>query len=137
MENGFSLEQAKSVLDNGISQAQEMLGNPSMIDELLSQLSEKMKEVSTIGNSLANIPLMASMVKCYITREYTEVSPKVVALLVSAFIYVVKKKDLIKDSVPLAGMMDDLAVVALALRLSEPELKAFSEWREQNRPVQS
>ena len=52
-----------------------------------------------------------------------------IALLVGAFLYLVKKKDLIADNKPFVGYVDDIAVLALALKLSEPELNAFSTWR--------
>ncbi len=75
---------------------------------------------------------MIAMVKGYITGQYKAVSPKVIALLVGAFLYLVKKKDLIADNKPFIGYVDDIAVMALALKLSEPELSAFSAWRNQN-----
>ena len=75
---------------------------------------------------------MVSMVKSYITKEYTEVSPKVVASLVSAFLYLLTKKDLIRDDIPVQRYADDLAVVALAVKLNEPEIEAFKAWREAN-----
>ena len=65
------------------------------------------------------------------TREYTEVSPKVVISLVSAFLYLVKKDDLISDAIPIIGMADDVAVVAVVMAINEPELEAFAAWREQ------
>ena len=125
----FSAEQAKEILDRGISQAQELIEDPSKIKELLELIEEKLKEVPVIGESLANIPQMISMVKCYITREYTEVSPKVIALVVSAFLYLVARKDLIADSVPVLGYADDIAVIGLAATLCEPELAAFAQWK--------
>jgi len=71
---------------------------------------------------------MIAMVKAWITKEYTEVSPKVIACLVGAIIYLIKQKDLISDKFPVIGIEDDLGVMALALKLCEPELTAFSEW---------
>ncbi|MBO4365579.1 MAG: DUF1232 domain-containing protein, partial [Eggerthellaceae bacterium] len=82
--------------------------------------------------ALENIPLMASMVKSYVTREYTEVSPKVIITLVSALIYVVKGKDLIPDAIPVIGVADDVAVIALAMKINEPELKEYAAWRDQH-----
>ena len=35
----------------------------------------------------------------------------------------------IPDGIPVIGIADDLAVLGLALKLSEKELQAFSEWR--------
>ena len=125
----FNMEKAQNLLDMGIGDAQELIQNPSKVDEILVQLEEKLKEVPAIGNTLSQVPLVIAMVKAWITKEYTEVSPKVIACLVGAILYLIKKKDLISDSIPVIGIADDLGVMALALKLSEPELKAFAEWR--------
>ena len=125
----FNMEKAQGLLDRGVEEAQEIIQNPSKVDEILVQLEEKLKTVPAIGNTLSELPLMIAMVKAWIKKEYTEVSPKVIACLVGAILYLLKKKDLIPDSIPLVGIADDLAVMGLALKLSEPELKAFSEWR--------
>ncbi len=126
----LNTEQARELLDEGTQEAQEVIQNPSKVDELLLQLEEKLKEVPAIGSTLADLPLMISMVKAWVTKEYTEVSPKVIACLVGAIIYLLKRKDLISDSIPVIGIVDDLAVMALALKLSEPELKAYAAWRD-------
>ncbi|MBQ3279049.1 MAG: DUF1232 domain-containing protein [Clostridia bacterium] len=123
-------DQVKERLGRGTAEAEEIIGNPSKVDEILVQLEEKLKEVPKIGETLSDLPLMIAMIKAWVTKEYTVVSPKVIACLVGAIIYLLKKKDLISDSIPVIGIVDDLAVMALALKLSEPELKAFVEWRD-------
>ena len=125
----LNMEMVKGWLDKTTSAAQDIIKNPSNVDDILMQLEEKLKAVPTIGETLADLPLMIAMVKAWITKEYTEVSPKVIACLVGAFLYLIKKKDLIPDSIPVIGIADDLAVLGLALKLSEPELKAFAQWR--------
>ena len=130
MASSFSMEQARVILDSGMAQAQELIQNPPKMNELLAGIEAKLKEVPVIGESLANLPLMISMIKSYVTKEYTEVSPKVIALMVSALLYVLKKKDIIPDSIPVLGFVDDIAVLGLALKLSEPEMTAFSQWRD-------
>ena len=125
----INMEQARGLLDKGTEEAQEIIQNPSKVDEILVQLEEKLKTVPAIGNTLADLPLMVAMVKAWIKKDYTEVSPKVIACLVGAILYLIRKKDLISDSIPIIGIADDLAVMGLALKLSEPELKAFAEWR--------
>ena len=125
----FSMEQAQEVLNKGIEEAESVISSPSKVDEILLQLEEKLKAVPVIGSTLSDLPLMISMIKAWIKKEYTVVSPKVIACLVGAVIYLIKKKDLISDSIPIIGHADDLAVMGLALKLSEKELKAFAEWR--------
>ena len=125
----FNMEQAREVLNREVEEAQEIIANPSRVDEILVQLEEKLKAVPVIGSTLSDLPLMIAMVKAWIKKEYTVVSPKVIACLVGAILYLIRKKDLISDSIPVVGHIDDLAVMGLALKLSEKELKAFAEWR--------
>ena len=126
----FSMDQARELLNKGVAEAEEVIRNPSKVDEILIQLEDKLKNVPAIGNTLADLPLMIAMVKAWIKKDYTEVSPKVIACLVGAILYLIRKKDLIPDAIPVIGMADDLAVMGLALKMSEPELKAFSAWRD-------
>lgn len=126
----FSVEKAKGVLESGLNEAKELLKDTSKVDDLLKQLELKLKDIPVAGNVLADVPQMIAMVKGYITKSYTEVSIKVIATMVAAFIYVVKKQDLISDDIPVVGQIDDIAVLAAALMLCEPELKAFAEWRD-------
>ncbi len=125
----FNMDQAQEMLNRGTAEAEEIIKNPSKVDEILVQLEEKLKTVPAIGNTLANLPVMIAMIKAWIKKDYTVVSPKVIACLVGAILYLIKKKDLISDSIPVVGIVDDLAVMGLALKLSEKELQAFSEWR--------
>lgn len=132
MSEQFSAEWAKGIIDGNMQKAQSFMDNPEQIEDLLGQLQEKLDSLpSAATNAFKNVPVMAQMVKSYATREYTAVSPKVVASLVAAFVYFVKKNDIIPDSVPLIGYADDLAVAAIAMVISEPELKAFADWQAQ------
>ena len=126
----ISVEKAKALLDSDIAKAQELIREPSKIDDVLLQLEKKLQDVPAIGQTLSDLSVMISMVKGYITKEYSDVSPKVIATLVGAFIYLVKKKDIIPDDIPVIGIADDLAVLGLALKLSEPELNAYKAFRE-------
>ena len=129
----LSMEKARALLENGVAEAQELIKEPSKVDDVLIQLENKLQEVPAIGETLSDLPLMISMVKGYITKEYTEVSPKVIATMVGAFLYLVKKKDVIPDSIPIIGMADDLGVLGLALKMCEPELAAFKAFRDEKR----
>lgn len=126
----INLEDAKNMVEKGVGEAQELLKNPSKIDDLLVQLEEKLKGVPVAGDLLSSVPLMISMVKSYVNGSYKEVSPKVIASLVAAFLYLLKGKDLIPDGIPLLGYADDIAVLGVALKICEPELKAYSAWRD-------
>ena len=133
----FNLDQAQELLNRGIGEAQDIIRDPSRVDGILVQLEDKLKAVPAIGETLANVPLMIAMIKAWIKKEYTVVSPKVIACLVGAVVYLLKKKDLISDNIPVIGIADDLAVQGLALKLSDPELKAFAAWRASQQETQA
>ena len=119
MAEQFNVEQAQEVLNSGLEQAQEIMADPSKLGDLLNQLQETLKQLpAEAGGALSKIPLMIEMVKGYITRQYTEVSPKVIALIVSAFIYIVKQKDFIADPLehpPLNGLCAVRKVIVLLI----------------------
>lgn len=122
-------EQAQEWLNVATAEAEKVIGEPSKVDEILIQVENKLREVPAIGETLADLPLMISMIKAWVKKEYTVVSIKVIACMVGSFIYLVNRRDLIPDAIPVLGIADDLAVLGLALKLSEPELKAFAAWR--------
>lgn len=128
----INMEQVMGLLEDNASQAENILNDPVQVNNILMQLEEKLKEIPVVGDTFSNLVLMIDMVKGYITKQYDKVSPKVVALLLGSFIYFVKKDDLIHDNIPLLGAADDLAVLGLALKLSENELNEFKKWRQTN-----
>ncbi len=113
----IDVEKAKEILNSLTSQAQELLKNTSKLEKVLQQMEDK---------------LMISMIRSYVTKEYSVVSPKVIITLIAAIIYMVKDQDLIPDSTPVLGHVDDLAILAAAFMVTDPELNAYSQWREEN-----
>ena len=122
----------RSILDKATAEAKDFVNNPSRMDALLIQLEEKLRQVPAIGETVAGLPVMIAMVKSWIRKEY-EVSPKVLAIMAGAFLYLIKKKDLIPDSIPVIGIADDVAVLGLALKLVEKDVQAYREWRDANK----
>ena len=44
----INMDQVKSILENGASQAEQIMNDPSQVDDILIQLEEKLKEVPVI-----------------------------------------------------------------------------------------
>ena len=119
----------KAILDKASAEAKDFINNPSRMDQLLAELEAKLRSVPAIGETVAELPVMVSMVKSWVKKEY-EVSPKVLAIMVGAFLYLVKKKDLIPDSIPVIGIADDVAVLGVALKVVAPDVQAYKAWRD-------
>ena len=112
------------------AKAKDLLSEEGKVEEVLKSAEKTLSEIPGVGDKIAKLPLMFSMIRSYVTKEYTDVSPKVVASMVGAFLYLVSGKDLIPDKIPVIGLADDLGVLALALKLNESELNTYSAWRE-------
>ena len=50
--------------------------------------------------------------------------------MLCAVLYLVKGRDIIRDDIPVVGLVDDIAVAGAAFMLSEKELDAYAAWRE-------
>lgn len=120
----------KQILDKMTGEAKDFVNDPSRLDALLAELEQKLKSVPAIGETVSELPVLVAMVKSWIKKEY-EVSPKVLAIIVGAFLYLVKKKDLIPDNIPVIGIADDVAVLGIALKLVSGDVQAYKAWKGQ------
>ena len=118
----------RAILDQAVGEAKGFIDDPSKLDGLMTELEAKLKGVPAIGETVSELPVMVSMVKSWIKKEY-QVSPKVLAIMVGAFLYLVKKKDLIPDNIPVIGIADDVAVLGLALKLVSADVQAYKTWK--------
>ena len=117
------------ILNRMTGEAKDFINNPSRLDQLLTDLEAKLRELPAIGETVSGLPVVIAMVKSWIKKEY-DISPKVLATIVGAILYLVKKKDLIPDYIPVIGIADDVAVLTLALKFVQPELDAYRAWKE-------
>ena len=124
---GMNFDSAKNIINGGLTEAQEMLKDKSKINGLL----EKVEKIPLVGKELSGIPTLISMLKCYITKEYQDTSLKTMAIIVSAFIYVVKENDIISDKKGIIGYVDDVVVVKVAMNMIKGDLEKFKKWKEE------
>ena len=129
-DNIVSLDKAKKVLEAGMAQTDQWLGSNENMTQLFNDVSARLKTTPLIGDTINDFPVMVSMVKDYVSKDYTKVSGKVIGTIVSAFLYLISRKDIIPDNVPILGILDDIAVVGLAFKFVAPELKEYKTWKE-------
>lgn len=113
-------------------EAEKLLNDEDKLEKFLQKLENKLKTVPVAGTSLAYVPVMISLVRAYLKREYTE--PPVVSLvsIIAALIYVLSPVDLIPDFVTGFGYTDDAVVVAGCLALVKTDIQDYMIWREKN-----
>ena len=135
MDSCLGEKEALIELEKGYDEAKEVLNNSDKMERFLQRLERKLKIIPLAGEKLAAGPVMASLIKSYVKKEYTDVPIGTIIAVISALTYVISPIDLIPDSIPVLGYFDDAAVVAACWKLVESDIEEYTQWREKNNKV--
>lgn len=123
-------EKALKELKGNYAKAQKVIDKPDKLNEILLKAESKFKTVPCVGEALSYVPVLISMVRSYIKKEYFEFPIGTVVAIVSALIYLVSPVDLIADVIPIVGYADDAAVILACYKLIESDVKEYIAWRD-------
>ena len=133
MKEKISEEQVLNTLKSNYEQVQKMIEDEDKLEHLLERLEEKLKSIPKVGSKLSEIPAWISLVRSYINGEYKEIPLGSLVAIVAAMIYVVNPFDLIPDTIPVVGYLDDVAVITACLKLVETDVNEYTEWKSKNK----
>jgi len=71
---------------------------------------------------------MLRLIRAYYRGDYSAVSESTLVIIIAAIIYLVSPLDVIPDAIPALGYLDDVTVLALALKRTQRELDDFMMW---------
>lgn len=125
-------EEAKNALALRIDEARRLVNDPDAMDKFLQQLEVKLKEIPTIGEGLSNIPVLINLVKDHHQKKYELAPIGTICAAVGALLYWVAPIDLIPDAIPVAGMIDDAAVVLICMSIIGADVETYKQWRLDN-----
>ena len=131
----FSEDRADQLLRNGFGRAEETLRSQDRIEVLLQRAEETLRNANMgglqpIADAAAYVPVFISLVRAYIKGTYRDVPTGSIIAVVSALIYYVSPVDLIPDFIPVAGTLDDAAVILACMRFIRKDLDAYIAWRD-------
>ena len=131
--NEISEEQAKEELEKGYDAAEELLKQPEKVEILLQRIEKKLKKIPKVGDTLAMVPIMVSLIRSYIRKEYNKAPIGSIIAIVSALIYLATPVDLIPDFIVGLGIVDDAAILGMCYSLVCDDIKEYEEWRNEKR----
>lgn len=135
MEANFDEQKAQEELKKGYNEAEKLVNDNDKMERFLQRLEKKLKVIPLAGERLSDVPVMASLVRSYVKKEYMDVPVGSVIAMISALIYFVSPIDIIPDSIPVLGYFDDAAVVAACWKLVKSDVAEYVLWRENNNKV--
>ena len=90
------------------------------------------KALGPLAKFARNMKLLFSMVKDYVNGTYRGVSWVTIAAVVGSLLYIFSPIDLIPDFIPVLGLTDDAAVLALCLKKIAGDLAKYKTWKRNN-----
>ena len=129
----FTEKDAEETLQKGYKKANILLNDKGKMNEFLERLEKKLKVIPLAGSTLVMIPTLVQMVKSYVKKEYTSIPVSSIIAIISALLYWLAPIDVIPDTIPGIGYLDDTSVIGFCLKLINNDLKKYKEWQEKNK----
>ena len=77
----MDMSKIQELLDESSAKVEGIMKDTAALENILQSAEKKLNEIPGIGQYAAKLPLMLSMIRSYISKEYTDVSTKVVVHL--------------------------------------------------------
>jgi uncharacterized membrane protein YkvA (DUF1232 family) len=112
------------------AEAESCVKDPKLLRRLFLDAIEKINHIprGPFAETWPYLMAMIRLIRAYHQREYQDISSPNLHIVVAAIIYFVSPFDVIPDSVPIFGHIDDALVVRLALRSVGADLDIFMAW---------
>ena len=110
---------AKKMRRDDIADVREKEGKAKTMVEKAGFLSQYWDDIKT----------SFALIRDWFNGSYDKVPARMIVSLAGALIYLVSPLDLIPDWVPMAGLVDDAAMLAFVFQLSKVDLNAYRRWK--------
>jgi uncharacterized membrane protein YkvA (DUF1232 family) len=99
------------------------------IIEKTREIEAKVSKVPALQRLLTQVLLCLELVRDYRSGEYQQIAPWAMAAVAFALLYFINPLELIPDVIPVVGYLDDVAILALILKLVRKELQQYAAWK--------
>ena len=125
-------EKIAGAVKRSTTRAEKYINDPQKSKELLDKAYKKTgtyeQSNGPVGDFWKDIKTLMRLLKAYQRKEYTHISWGSILTVIGAVIYFVSPIDLLVDWIPVAGFVDDAAVVVFVLAQLRSELGKFRAW---------
>lgn len=88
----------------------------------------RISRIPDSGNNRGTIELFFEMIGDYRKNKYKLISESTIITFILSIVYVISPIDIIPDGIGIVGLLDDMAVIAFAIRSCYEELCAYKLW---------
>ncbi len=125
-------EKARRKLIHSTRKARKFLHDREKFEAAVDKLYALVKKVPFLGKYAATLTMWVELVRSYMTGEYRNVPTGTVLTIIGAILYIVNPFDIIPDSIPIIGQLDDMAVLSLANKMVQRDVKNYIKWKQEH-----
>jgi uncharacterized membrane protein YkvA (DUF1232 family) len=123
----------EEALSKNMGEATEIVQDVDRIERLLERVERKLTLIPIVGEKLSDVPVLISLVRAYARKQYMDVPIGSIIAIVAALLYLINHFDLIPDSIPVVGYLDDAAVITfVTTTLVHDDVEEYRAWRKEN-----
>jgi uncharacterized membrane protein YkvA (DUF1232 family) len=128
----LSKEKIAKAVEKTQSKVEEYLRDPEKTEKLLEDAAKKAKDYEKNRGPLDEVwsylTALYRLLRAYFRGEYRDISWKSIVLVTVGIIYFVSPFDIIPDWIPVAGFIDDAAVIVFVVKQIKTDLDNFLAW---------
>ena len=120
------------VIDKLKSIGQEVLKNPVDLKNVYTKSQDTINNGEKSGftaEQIDNARTMVNLLRDYLQGDYKNVSRTTIAIIVGSLVYAIYPADLIPDTIPILGLVDDAAVISLTVGYIVADLICYRNWK--------
>ena len=115
---------------DAVNRAEMYIAEPERLQELIAEATAKAKLLprQQFSETWSHLQTMLRLARAYARAEYRDVPAAMLLQIVGALLYLVNPLDLLPDSIPGIGLLDDAFILSLTIRRTRRALEAFAAW---------
>ena len=118
-------------------QAERVLRDPEQARALTQELATRLQDLVAPGGPLEALKddalALFRMVSAYTQKRYVEIPWQTMMAAIAGLVYLVMPLDALPDFIPLAGFIDDAAILAFLVKSIRDDLQRFRWWEDAHR----
>lgn len=112
--------------------AKRILNNKTKVIKLVTKalsFCKKLGNISFLKKWFLDIPTLCDMLTDTINGVYKSIPYSSLVMIVIAIIYTVSPVDILCDTIPILGVLDDAAILKIVLDTIKNDLASYTSWK--------
>ena len=122
-------EKAIELLEAKKQESEELLKNKDKVEETLVKIEEKLRLIPATENNISIAPVFISLIRDYIKGSYNVIPLESIITILGSLLYLLSPIDFIPDAIPVLGLTDDVAVIAMCYKLVNSDIEKYEIWK--------